>query len=81
MTQQFIDTSAKYQALTQKQKTALDAQISAACAQINQITPKLTAKQKSALVAAYDAAVDVLAKQGWLTSGQATRLKTLASAI
>jgi mannan endo-1,4-beta-mannosidase len=81
LTQHLVQSSAKYQALSAKLKSAIDALVTAACGQLNQITAKLSAKQKAALITGYTNAVTTLANQGWLTVAQATALKTLVSGL
>ena len=81
LTQHLVQSSAKYQALSAKQKATIDAVVTGACGQLNQITAKLSAKQKAALVTAYVNAVTTLVNEGWLTVAQGTALKTLAAAL
>ena len=76
-----VQSSAKYAALTAKQKQTVDALASAACAVVQSITPKLTAKQKAALVAGYQQALQALAAAGWLTQGQKSTLAALAASL
>ena len=76
-----IQSSAKYAALTAKQKQAVDALSTGACAIVQAITPKLTAKQKAALVAGYQQALQALTSAGWLTQSQATTLSALAAKV
>jgi hypothetical protein len=78
---QYIKGSSKYIALTAKQKQAVDALATAACTILQGITPKLNAKQKTALITAYKAAVQALVQPGWLTQPQADTLKSLASSL
>jgi Tol biopolymer transport system component len=81
MTQQNIQQSAKYQALTAKQRATIDAQVTALCQAVSIITPKLSPAKKAAAVSAYKSAVTALASQGWLTQAQATTLKALADSL
>ena len=76
-----VQGSAKYAALTAKQKQAVDALANAACAVVQAITPKLTVKQKAALVASYQQALQTLAAAGWLTKSQAATLAALAASL
>ena len=82
-TLQYADGSAKYLALTQKQKTAFDKTITALCAaDLNPIKPGINPTKKKALIAAYKVGVNLLATGGWLTqSPQATQLATLADQL
>jgi TRAP-type C4-dicarboxylate transport system substrate-binding protein len=81
LTKQYVKSSAKYAALTAKQKQAIDASADAACARIQSITPKLTATQKAALIASYKKTVQALVAPGWLTQTQATTLTELANSL
>ena len=81
LTKSYVQGSAKYAALTAKQKQSLDTKAQAACDQIAQITPRLTAKQKASLVANFTILVDALSSQGWLTPSEAATLKSLASKL
>jgi endoglucanase len=81
LTHQFVQGSAKYQALSVKLRTAVDALVNAACKPLDAITSKLTAKQKAALISAYKNGVQALVSPGWLTQTQATKLRTLADAL
>ena len=81
LTRTDVTSSPKYQALTAKQKQTVDKATQAVCDVIGQVSPKLSAKQKSALVAAYKQLVDGLAAQGWLAPDQAVTLKGLASLL
>jgi hypothetical protein len=77
----FVKDSAKYLALTAKQKTAADALADVACQAVSKITSKTPGNSKTGFVTAYKAAVDVLQKSGWLSSAQQTTLKSLAAGI
>lgn len=81
LTKQFVQGSARYQALKPWQKTALDAHTAAACNALERMTARLGARQKAVFVKVYEQAVSVLVKQGWLTPAQATMLVALAKAI
>jgi hypothetical protein len=81
LTNQFTQASAKYLALTAKQRQVVDALDAVACQILNGITPKLNAKQKAALVASYKTAVNALVTPGWLTTSQATTLVNAANTI
>jgi hypothetical protein len=81
LTKQFVQGSAKYKALKQAQKQAVDAVLDGLSRTLAAIVPRLTPAQKAALVNAYKAGVQALVQPGWLTAAQATTLKTLADAL
>jgi hypothetical protein len=81
MTQQNVQQSGKYRALTAKQRAAIDAQLTAICKAVAVIAPKLSPAKKAAAIAAYKSAVTALASQGWLTQAQATTLRALADLL
>jgi hypothetical protein len=76
-----IQGSSKYRALATKQRAIVDALATAACAVLQQVTPKLTAKQKASLITAYKAAAQALVPPGWLTQAQADTIKALATTL
>jgi hypothetical protein len=73
----------KYQALPPGAQAFVDMRWAATCQTLDAIVPGLSPFEKTALINAYQATVDVLAApfQGWLTSRQAATLKTLAAAL
>ena len=81
LTKQDVQGSARYKALTVKQKQGADALANAACSILQAIGPKLNAKQKAALVTAYVAVLPVLVQAGWLTQEQKTTLAALAATL
>jgi hypothetical protein len=81
LTKQFVQSSAKYQALKPAQKTVVNAAADALCNKLAAIVPKLTPSQKAQLVADYKQGVQALVQQGWLTAQQATILKTFVDTI
>ena len=81
LTKQFAESSAKFQALTPKQQSAVDALVTSACNAIGKIVVNLSPKQKTALVAVYEAGISALAQTGWLTSAQTGTLDQLAGAL
>ena len=81
LTKQFVEGSAKFQALGTKQQAAVDAIITGACNAIAKIVVNLGPKQKAVLVALYQAGVASLAQGGWLTSAQAANLDQLAGTL
>ncbi|HEY6202932.1 MAG TPA: hypothetical protein VI056_07795 [Candidatus Limnocylindria bacterium] len=75
LTRQFVRSSAKYAALPSADRAEIHGPSTALCA-------KLAATAKTdvpAVIAAYGHGVDNFASQGWLTSAQASVLKSLAS--
>jgi Tol biopolymer transport system component len=81
LTQQYLQSSAKYKALTARQRATVDAQINAICQGIAVISPKLSPAKKAAAIAAYKVAVAGLVKAGWLTQAQASTLVGLTSSL
>jgi hypothetical protein len=81
LTNTYVSGSARYAALTPAQKKAADLLASTTCSILTTLTPKLTASQKSALLAAYRNAVTRLATAGWLTQAQATTLSDLSNTL
>jgi CSLREA domain-containing protein len=81
LTSQFVQGSAKYQALSAAAKKNVDAAVSAACALLNNIGPTTLPAQKAKFIKAYKDTAQAFAKAGWLTQAQATKLSTLADAL
>src|SRR5438093_7700326 len=81
LTKQFVQSSAKYQALLSGLKAQIDQKVTAACASLALISPQLTPTQKAAAIAAYKLAVDGLVALGYLTPAQGTTLKALADTL
>jgi hypothetical protein len=81
LTKQFVQSSAKYQALPSGLRPQIDQRATAACAQLALIAPQLTPTQKAALIATYKLAVDGLVLLGYLTPAQGTILKGLADTL
>jgi uncharacterized protein YegL len=79
--EQFVQGSAKYQALRTQQQRGVDRLTDAACRAITVIAPRLDAKQKKVFVGVYKGTLNALVKQGWLTQAQAATLTSLANAI
>jgi hypothetical protein len=79
--QQFVQGSAKYQALRPQQQNGVDHMTTAACRAVTAIMPKLNAKRKTLFLTVYKGALNALVKQGWLTQGQAATRVSLANAI
>ena len=81
LTGQFIDGSAKYRALKPVAQKVVDAIVNGACKSLEAIGPRLTARQKTVLVAEYQAAVATLARSDWLSPAEAATLRRLALAL
>jgi Tol biopolymer transport system component len=81
LTQQYVKSSAKYKALSAKQRATIDATLDAVCKGIAVIVPKLSPAKKAAAIDAYKKAVADLAKSGWLTQTQAATLVSLTSQL
>lgn len=81
LTVEFVQSSNLYGRLTAGQKKAVDLLTTAACQLVTAIVPRLNAAQKAIFVAGYKQAVAALAKDGWLTSNQATTLTNLVAAL
>jgi predicted extracellular nuclease len=80
LTVQYIQASAKYQALPIAARRVADALAQAACAKLAAPAP-VTAARKAAAIAAYRKAVGALVPAGWLTAAQAAALSRYAAAI
>jgi hypothetical protein len=81
LTTQFVEKGQKYLALNPSQRTAVAAIAAGLCRTLNAIVPGLTAKQKVAVIAAYQQGVKALASSGWLTTPQAATLGRLAASL
>jgi hypothetical protein len=81
LTKQFVQGSAKYQALTPLSRAKIDLLVTALCQRLDALTATLTPTQRATLIAAYQRGVSALVPLGWLTSEQATILRNLASAL
>ena len=81
LTLQYAQSSAKYQALTARQKAVVDAVANLAAGVLNRVVPRLTAAQKAALINQYKAEVETLRAGGWLTATQAATLSAAASQL
>jgi sugar lactone lactonase YvrE len=79
LTGQYVEGSAAFKKLPARSQAATIKLIDAATQYLTQYNPKLTAKQKAALVSGYDLAITVLQRSGYLTSDQVTTLKTIAA--
>lgn len=81
LTRTFVQGSAPYQALPRSAQRLVDASVSASCAILLKIGPQLLPAQKAAFINSYVAAVQALARAGWLTQPQASTLAKLAGAL
>ena len=80
LTHQFIHGAAPY-TLPAFMKAIVDVQVSITDLVLRAIGPKTTASQKHAAIASYDASIQTLAREGWLTASQASTLIGLAAAL
>ena len=78
LTLQYVQGSAKFQALPALAQRVITALANLATAELGKITPHLSPAQLSKLVAAYEQGVAGLKNEGYLTAGQASTLDTLA---
>jgi hypothetical protein len=69
------------QALRPAAKRLVDASVTAACTILLRIGPSVLPAQKAAFVHSYVAAVQALARAGWLTATQETTLAALARGL
>jgi beta-glucosidase len=81
LTKQFVEGSAKYQALRPNAKAAVDALLTSACNSVANVKPATNPILKAVAVALYKLAVGGLAQSGWLTSAQAAELRNLAGSL
>jgi len=81
LTSQFVQGSARYQALGPAARRLVDLSVAAACAYLTSIGPQTHPAEKAAFINAYKAAVKALAQAGWLTQNQAATLATFADAL
>lgn len=81
LTLDYVQSSAKYQALNPVQKAAVNALANLVSGVLTRILPGLNPTQKAALIDAYKAGVTTLKTDGWLTTAQASTLTTDASQL
>jgi len=79
LTLQYVDSSAKFQALGQFAQALINVLANQAIAALGSINPQITPAQLASLAEAYKQGVAVLNAQGWLTAGQANTLNGLAN--
>lgn len=81
LTSAYVQGSPRFHALPPFMQRVVKELSDVGGAYLDQITPRLSARQTSALVAAYDRNVDALARQGYLTADQAATLKAIAATL
>jgi hypothetical protein len=81
VTRGYMEASAKYRNAKPAQRNGPNALVADACKAIARITPATKPGQKRGFVAAYKDTVDDLRDGGWLTTVEATALKTLADTL
>jgi len=80
LTHQFIHGAAPY-TLPAFMKAIVDVQVRITDLVLSAIGPKTTASHKHAVIASYDASIQTLAREGWLTASKASTLIGLAAAL
>lgn len=81
LTEEFVQSSLRYQNLSSARRTAVDRLAAVACHYSESIFPKLKPSHKALLLSAYESAVEWLARQGWLTRDQVAVLERFAIAL
>jgi YVTN family beta-propeller protein len=81
LTKQFVESSAKYQALPYTLRSQIDQFVTSLCQQLTNAQLALTSQQKAQLIGAYQAGVSALVNNGWLTSAQGAILFRLSQAL
>jgi hypothetical protein len=81
LTGQDVEGSAAFQALPARAQQVTTTLINAATQYLTQISSKLSSKQISALISGYDLAIQLLQREGYLTSAQVTTLTSIAASI
>jgi hypothetical protein len=81
LTTQFVQGSSNYQRLRPLQKKAVDRLVTAAGRFVTAIVPRLSPAQRAVLLAGYNQVLQGLARDGWLTAGQAAILTDLANGL
>ena len=81
LTTRFVQGSSNYQRLKPQQKKAVDRLVTAASQFVTAIVPRLSPAQRAALLAGYRQVVQGLARDGWLTAGQAAILINVANGL
>lgn len=77
----YVQASAKYNALPESEQAAIDRTLSWICAALERCTPDLGPIEKAWLIRAQQAAVALLAAQGWLTADEGATLNRLISRL
>ncbi len=81
LTRQFVQGSARYQALSAPAKRVVDAAVTGACVILTKIGPQTLPSKKPQFIQAYKDAVGALGSAGWLTAGQVATLRSLADGL
>jgi hypothetical protein len=81
LAEQFVQSSARYQALSPASRAAADRLANAVCQAAQLVVPHLNPAAKKLVLAAFDIAVQALERQTWLTSSQVGVLETLAQSL
>jgi hypothetical protein len=81
VTKNFVQGSAKYQALPATQRALIDLTTNALCQRLALVVPTLTPLQRSALLGVYKVGVTALVPLGWITAVQASTLTSLADKL
>ena len=82
LTKRYAQGSARYQAMTARQKSSVDKRLESLCDDaLAAIAAGVTANKKKALASRYKDGVAQLLADGLLTQAQATQLSTFASAL
>jgi hypothetical protein len=81
LTTQYVQGSTRYHRLNRGQRAAVDVLGKGACVILDKIVPRLSQKQKTAYLTAYKAAIQGLARAGWLTQAQADELRAAADQL
>jgi hypothetical protein len=81
LTETFVEGSARFRALPPAQQTAARRLAAALCRSLDEAAAELSTVRKARLIAAYQAGVTALARQGWLGQEQATILVNLSRAL
>lgn len=77
----YVQGSQKYKRLSRRQQEAVRRQISAICWQLDRCKRHLSPRDKDRLIKSQQAAVRLVASQGWLTSTEAAKLIRLISRL
>jgi len=81
LTAQFVESSPRFASAKPAERAAVRLLLQISGQVLQQIEPKLNAKQKAALVGAYEKDISALVPAGWLTPAEVTVLDTTAGAL